>query len=88
MSPRRQLRHRAHAVERRLGTVARDLQGTAVELALAAPFLSLRDLVRWRARIATWQRTAAEDAALLARLGAILARYTATPRRVPTRRSA
>jgi len=60
----------------------------AVELALAAPFLTRRDRARWRARVARWQRRASADAALLARLDVILARYTAGETRVPARRSA
>ena len=52
------------------------LQGMAVELALAAPFLSLRELRGWRGRLATWRRRTVEDVALLDRLDAILARYT------------
>jgi hypothetical protein len=35
-------------------------------------------LNRWRRRIATWQRVAVQDAALLARLDGILARYMTT----------
>lgn len=77
MTPRR-LVSRARQVETRLGAAGRDLQGTAVELALvAAPFLSSRDLDRWRVRVAAWQRVAVQDAALLDRLDGILARYTA-----------
>jgi hypothetical protein len=67
---------RARQVEARLGATGRALQGTAVELALAAPFLSPRELDRWRARVTAWQRVALQDAALLGRLDAILARYT------------
>jgi hypothetical protein len=76
MTPRRPTT-RPRTVERRLDAAGRDLQGTAVEIGLAAPFLSPRDLNRWRRRIATWQRVAVQDAALLARLDGILARYTA-----------
>lgn len=69
------LRRRGRTLDRqrRVG----DLQGFSVELALAAPFLSLRDLARWRGRLGTWHRRAVEEAALLGRLDAILARYTA-----------
>jgi hypothetical protein len=70
------LHRRAHVVEMRIEATGRDLQGTAVELVLVAPFLQPRDLDRWRARVTTWQRAAAEDAALLGRLDGILARYT------------
>jgi hypothetical protein len=71
------LRTRACSVETQREALNTELQGAAVELALAAPFLSLRDLARWRARVTTWQRRAAEDAALLGRLNGILGRYTA-----------
>jgi hypothetical protein len=64
-------------VERRLRAVGHELQGTAVELALAAPFLTPRELAGWRRRVAGWQRGAGADAALLARLDGLLARYTA-----------
>jgi hypothetical protein len=65
------------AVERALTAIGEELQGAAIELALAAPFLSRRDLQRWRARVAGWQHRAHQDAALLARLDTILARDTA-----------
>lgn len=76
------------SVEPRRRPDGTDLDGLAVELALAAPFFSLRELDRCRARIAIWQRTAIEDAALLARLDGILARYTAGRGSLPTKQSA
>jgi hypothetical protein len=75
-------------VERRLGAVGRELQGTAVELALAAPFLTPRELAGWRRRVAGWQRGAGADAALLSRLDGILVRYTLHRGRAPVRQSA
>jgi hypothetical protein len=80
MIPPHRLRHRARRVERGRGAVGRELQAAAVELALAAPFLPLQELGRWRRRVAAWRQGALADAALLGRLDTLLGRYTASGR--------
>ncbi len=76
MSPARLAAARAR-VETTAHVARQALQRTALEAGLAAPFLPPAVLRRWQRRVASWRQDRLAEAALCARLGAVLARYTA-----------
>jgi hypothetical protein len=72
----RRLNAHARRIATAVGTTGHALDQLTVSLAMAAPFLSSRDLERWTRRLAAWRQTADAQAAQLDRVAQALTRYT------------